>query len=52
MSEKFTQINERARVDNYLSGTTHAPPEPQNSATGAVGAVRQDRAVLPTAGAR
>ncbi len=48
MSVKFEEINERARIDNYLEGSTHAPdkaPTPGREA-----AVRQDMAVRPTAG--
>lgn len=43
MGQKFEEINSRARVDNYLVGTTHdpAPAKP--------GAVREDTAVRPTA---
>ena len=37
MSEKFEAIREGSRVDNYLAGTSHAPPE-----------VRQDSAVRQT----
>jgi parvulin-like peptidyl-prolyl isomerase len=49
MSQKFEEINERARVDNYLAGTSHAPNDPK---AGELGAVRQDTAVQPTAGVR
>ena len=49
MSQKFEEINERARVDNYRAGTSHAPPAPR---AGELGAVRQDPAVQPTAGVR
>ncbi|NOZ40436.1 MAG: peptidylprolyl isomerase [Planctomycetes bacterium] len=40
MSEKFDAIRENSRVDNYLAGTSHAPP---NQAK-----VRQDSAVRQT----
>ena len=40
MSEKFESIRERSRVDNYLAGTSHAPP--------AKNQVRQDAAVRQT----
>ncbi len=41
MSEKFEAIREGSRVDNYLAGTSHAPP--------AKGNVRNDSAVRQTA---
>jgi parvulin-like peptidyl-prolyl isomerase len=51
MSVKFEEINSRARVDNYLAGSTHAPETPR--AAGAPGGdqatVREDTAVRPTA---
>ncbi|RIK74482.1 MAG: peptidylprolyl isomerase [Planctomycetota bacterium] len=46
MGRKFEEINERARVDNYLAGTSHAPPKPK-----AEQPIRADAAVRPTAGA-
>jgi parvulin-like peptidyl-prolyl isomerase len=49
MSEKFMQINEHARVDNYLAGTSHAPDV---APTGKQPPVVQDAAVRPTAGVR
>ena len=42
MGEKFEEINSRARVDNYLAGSTHEP------APARPGAVREDTAVRPT----
>lgn len=52
MSVKFEEINSRARVDNYLAGSTHAPESPR-PAVGAPGGdqatVREDTAVRPTA---
>jgi parvulin-like peptidyl-prolyl isomerase len=51
MSQKFEQINEQARVDNYLANTSHAP-DPKPGSTGVTEAVRQDTAVRPTAGQR
>ncbi len=42
MGEKFEEINSRARVDNYLAGSTHEPDQPK------AGAVREDTAVRPT----
>jgi parvulin-like peptidyl-prolyl isomerase len=42
MGEKFEEINSRARVDNYLVGSTHSPDQPK------AGAVREDTAVRPT----
>ena len=44
MSEKFASIREHSRVDNYLAGTSQAPPEQVK--------VRQDAAVRPTTGHR
>lgn len=41
MSEKFESIRERSRIDNYLAGTSHAPPGQAR--------VRQDSSVRPTA---
>jgi hypothetical protein len=49
MGQKFEEINARARVDNYLAGTSHQPPKPAGSAQQPV---REDTAVRPTAGAR
>jgi parvulin-like peptidyl-prolyl isomerase len=49
MGQKFDEINERARVDNYLAGTSRSPAKPE---PGAEPSVRQDVAVRPTAGAR
>lgn len=40
MSEKFESIREQSRIDNYLAGTSHAPPGQ---------AVHQDTAVRQTA---
>lgn len=49
MSEKFEQIRERSRIDNYLAGTSTAPADktPEGQAD-----VRQDAAVRPTSGQR
>jgi parvulin-like peptidyl-prolyl isomerase len=44
MSEKFASIREYSRIDNYLAGTSQAPP--------AQAEVRQDSAVRPAAGQR
>lgn len=41
MSEKFETIREQSRIDNYLAGTSHAPPGQAK--------VRQDTAVRQTA---
>ena len=47
MSEKFDAIREGSRIDNYLAGTSHAPPErTANKQDGAI----QDPAVQPTGG--
>ena len=50
MSAKFEEINERARVDNYLSGSSRSPDRGAPDRREA--SVRQDTAVRPTAGAR
>jgi hypothetical protein len=47
MGEKFEEIRSRARIDNYLAGTSQAPervkdPSPENP--------RMDTAVRPTSG--
>jgi parvulin-like peptidyl-prolyl isomerase len=42
MGEKFEEINSRARVDNYLAGSTHSPDKPK------AGVVHEDTAVRPT----
>ena len=42
MSEKFDAIRQQSRIDNYLAGTSHAPPTKDE--------VRQDSAVRPTGG--
>jgi len=49
MSEKFEHIRERSRIDNFLAGTSQAPPE---RTAGANAPVRRDTAVQPTSGAR
>ncbi len=49
MSEKFESIREGARVDNYLAGTSHAPPA---SSSNGQAQMRRDTAVKPTAGTR
>ncbi|MCC6494288.1 MAG: peptidylprolyl isomerase [Pirellulales bacterium] len=46
MGRKFEEINERARVDNYLAGTSQSPEKPKASPQ----PVREDTAVRPTAG--
>jgi parvulin-like peptidyl-prolyl isomerase len=47
MGQKFEEINARARVDNYLAGTSQAPER-----VAADSPLLQDTAVRPTAGAR
>jgi parvulin-like peptidyl-prolyl isomerase len=47
MGQKFEQINAAARVDNYLSGTSHQPDKPSGTAQQPV---RSDTAVRPTSG--
>ena len=42
MGQKFEEINSRARVDNYLAGTSQAPEKAKT------GAVQTDTAVMPT----
>ena len=44
MGEKFESIREHSRIDNYLAGTSHAPPKQAK--------VQQDSAVRPTAAQR
>jgi parvulin-like peptidyl-prolyl isomerase len=46
MGQKFEEINAKARVDNYLAGTSHAPPEKGQGA--GMPKVREDAAVRPT----
>ena len=48
MGQKFEEINEKSRVDNYLAGTSKAPVKRDANAQQPV---RQDTAVRPTAGA-
>ncbi len=45
MSERFEQIRNSARIDNYLAGTTQAPPRQAQ-------APQRDPAVQPTSGTR
>ncbi len=47
MNEKFERIRAQSRVDNYLKGTSHAPP-----ARGGQAAVRHDSAVRPVGAQR
>jgi parvulin-like peptidyl-prolyl isomerase len=47
MGQKFEEINEKARVDNYLAGTSKSPVKRDANAQSPV---RQDTAVRPTAG--
>jgi parvulin-like peptidyl-prolyl isomerase len=49
MSQKFDEINEKARVDNYLAGTSHAP-DVKPSAEEA--AMMRDAAVRRTGGVK
>ena len=46
--EKFEEINQFARIDNYLAGSSHAPDK--TPTPGREAGVRQDIAVRPTAG--
>jgi parvulin-like peptidyl-prolyl isomerase len=46
MGQKFEEINAKARVDNYLAGTSHAPSEKPQGADKPL--VREDAAVRPT----
>jgi parvulin-like peptidyl-prolyl isomerase len=61
MNDKFTEIHDRARIDNYLAGTSQSPDRVKdaNRAAGNVGPLpkktlgdtyRVDSAVRPTAG--
>ncbi|MEN1681908.1 MAG: peptidylprolyl isomerase [Planctomycetota bacterium] len=45
MAERFKKIRERGRIDNYLAGTSQAPPAK-------TAGPRRDTAVRPTAGTR
>ncbi|NOY41495.1 MAG: peptidylprolyl isomerase [Planctomycetes bacterium] len=47
MNEKFEQIREHSRVDNYLAGTSRVPSKRKEAGRAAI---RQDTAVRPTAG--
>lgn len=47
MSQKFAELREKARIDNYLAGTSTSP-EPSGQARASD--VRQDAAVRPTSG--
>ncbi len=48
MSEKYESIRENSRIDNYLAGTSQAPPE--RTAKSTEGGLLQDPAVRPAAG--
>ena len=49
MNEKFEAIRTNSRIDNYLAGTSHAPPSSgENPVPGR--SIRRDEAVRPTAG--
>jgi parvulin-like peptidyl-prolyl isomerase len=50
MGQKYEEIHDRARIDNYLAGTSHEPEKP--AAAREQAGVRQDVAVQPTAGVR
>ncbi|MGD9636891.1 MAG: peptidylprolyl isomerase, partial [Pirellulales bacterium] len=61
MNDKFTEIHDKARIDNYLAGTSQSPDRVKegNQAAGNVGKLpkktlsdtyRVDSAVRPTAG--
>ncbi|MEM9185890.1 MAG: peptidylprolyl isomerase [Planctomycetota bacterium] len=47
MAETFEQVSKRSRIDNYLAGTSQAPPAKKAAAKR-----RRDPAVRPTAAAR
>jgi parvulin-like peptidyl-prolyl isomerase len=47
MSEKFESIRENSRIDNYLAGTSSAPPE---RTANSKGSLMEDPAVRPTGG--
>jgi hypothetical protein len=47
MSEKFEAIRENSRIDNYLAGTSQAPPERTAKSKNDL---LQDPAVLPAGG--
>jgi parvulin-like peptidyl-prolyl isomerase len=48
MSEKFEQLRAKARIDNFLAGTSQAPERVKPE--GAVGEARVDEAVRPASG--
>jgi hypothetical protein len=48
MGQRFEEINEKARIDNYLAGTSKSPVKRDANAQQPV---RQDTAVRPTGGA-
>jgi hypothetical protein len=47
MAERFEKIRSQSRIDNYLAGTSHAPPA-KNAQT----EPRRDTAVRPTSNAQ
>jgi parvulin-like peptidyl-prolyl isomerase len=47
MAERYEAIRSKSRIDNYLAGTSHAPP-----AKNAQGQPRRDTAVRPTSSAQ
>jgi parvulin-like peptidyl-prolyl isomerase len=49
MSDKFTEIHDKAKIDNYLAGTSQSPERVKGDTAKA--APRVDAAVRPTAGA-
>lgn len=52
MSQKYEEIRQSARIDNYLAGTTQAPTPAKPSDTRDGSGVRQDTAVRPASGQR
>jgi parvulin-like peptidyl-prolyl isomerase len=53
MSDKFAEIRTKARIDNYLAGTSQAPERVKDQRTGTAGGpagARVDSAVRPAAG--
>ena len=51
MSDKFDDIRTKARIDNFLAGTSQSPDRVKPDAAGDVTTRHLDSAVLPTSGA-
>ena len=51
MSDKFTEIRSKARIDNYLANTSQAPDRVKLETNADIPVRHLDSAVLPTSGA-